>query len=178
MHLKRAEELDQASVRVAPNDPENKMALAIDLGQWGEYYAVKKDFAKGIQYTRSSLVIRREIAAADPKDAWAQHRLVYSLNSLGDLQLNFSALEALASYREAKSIAERLQTGSLRSELFADSISRIGDAYRKLGDVQRSCAAYAESVKLYWELLKSSPSNNDRAEATAKAYATCPDTNR
>lgn len=45
------------------------MALAIDLGQWGEYYE-HKDIAKGIQYTQASLAIRPEIAAADPKDAW------------------------------------------------------------------------------------------------------------
>jgi serine/threonine protein kinase len=178
VHLKRAEELDQASVRAAPNDPENKMAVAIDLGQWGEYYEGKKDITKGIQYTRSSLAIRREIAAADPKDAWAQDRLAYSLNSLGDLQLNVSARDALASYREARSIAERLQTESARAERLAGSISGIGDAYRKLGDVQRSCAAYAESMKLYRELLKASPSNNDQAEATAKAYSTCPDASR
>ena len=154
------------------------MAVAIDLGQWGEYYEVKKDITKGIQYIRSSLAIRREIAAADPKDAWAQDKLAYSLNSLGDLQLNVSARDALASYREARSIAERLQTESARAERLAGSISGVGDAYRKLGDVQRSCAAYAESMKLYRELLKASPSNTDQAEATAKAYSTCPEASR
>ncbi len=85
VHLKRAEELDEAWVRAAPNNPNSKMALAIDLGQWGEYYEAKKDIAKGIQYTRASLAIRRELASADPKDAWAQEKLAYSLNSLGDL---------------------------------------------------------------------------------------------
>jgi hypothetical protein len=35
-HLKTAEVLDESLVRVAPNDPEHKMDLAIDLSQWGE----------------------------------------------------------------------------------------------------------------------------------------------
>jgi serine/threonine protein kinase/tetratricopeptide (TPR) repeat protein len=177
VHLKRAQELDEASVRAAPNNPENKMALAIDLGQWGEYYE-NRDVAKGIQYTQASLAIRREIAAADPKDAWAQEKLAYSLSRLGDLQLNVSAREALASYGEARSIAERLQTESVRAERLAGSISGIGDAYRKLGDVRRSCAAYAESMKLYRELLKSSPIYAEQADATEKAYETCPSANR
>jgi tetratricopeptide (TPR) repeat protein len=178
VHLKRAEELDEAWVRVAPNDPTSKMALAIDLGQWGEYYEAKKDIAKGIQYTRASLVIRRELASADPKDAWAQEKLAYSLARLGSLQLNVSALEALASYREARSTAEKLQTESLRREELARSLSGIGDAYQKLGDVRRSCTAYAESMKLYREVLKSSPEDADQAEATEKAYSRCPDANR
>jgi tetratricopeptide (TPR) repeat protein len=177
-HLTRAEELDESVVRAAPNDPEHKMDLAIDLNQWGEYYGQKKDIAKAIQYTRASLAIRRELASADPRNARAQDRLAYVLTALGDLQLNVSAREALASYREARSIAEKLQTESLRAERLANSISGIGDAYQKLGDAGRSCAAYAESVKLYLEVVKSSPTNASRAGATEKAYSRCPAANR
>lgn len=100
------------------------------------------------------------------------------MNSLGDLQLNVSAREALASYLETRSIAERLQGELPRAERLADSISGIGDAYRKLGDVQRSCAAYAESMKLYRELLKSSPRYAHDAAEIEKAYSTCPGANR
>ena len=178
-HLKRAEELDESLVRAAPNDPDHKMGLAIDLSQWGEYYEGKKDIAKGIQYTRASLAIRREIAAADPKDTRAKDKLSYILTQLGDEQLNVSPLDALASYKEARSIAEQLQTRSLRARRLAISISGMGQAYRKLGDVQRSCAAYAESLKLYREFLKSSPGEvSHRAEATEKAYSRCPEANR
>jgi len=177
-HLKRAEELDESVVRAAPNDPEHKMDLAIDLNQWGEYYGQKKDIAKAIQYTRASLAIRRELASADPRNARAQDRLAYVLTALGDLELNVSAREALASYREARSIAEKLQTESLRAERLANSISGIGDAYQELGDVGRSCAAYAEAMKLYPEVVKSSPTNVTRADATEKAYSRCPDGNR
>lgn len=80
--------------------------------------------------------------------------------------------------KEARSIAEKLQTESLRAQRLAISISGMGEAYRKLGDVQRSCAAYAESLKLYHEVLKSSPVYADAAEATEKAYSRCPDANR
>ena len=177
-HLKRAQELDESVLRAAPNDPGHMMALAIDLSQWGEYYEGKKDIAKGIEYTRASLAIRRELVTADPKDTWAKDKLSYILTRLGDLQLNVSALDALASYKEARSIAEQLQTQSLRAERLAISISGMGDAYRKLGDVQRSCAAYAESMKLYREVLKSSTDDAGLAEATEKAYSRCPDANR
>jgi tetratricopeptide (TPR) repeat protein len=176
-HLKRAQELDESVLRTAPNDPGHKMALAIDLSQWGEYYQGKKDIAKGIEYTRAWLAIRRELVTADPKDTWAKDKLSYILTRLGDLQLNVSALDALASYKEARSIAEQLQTQSLRAERLAISTSGMGKAYRRLGEVQRSCAAYAESMKLYREVLKSSPEDAGLAEATEKAYSRCPDAN-
>ena len=177
-HLKRAEDLDQSSVRAAPNNPERKMDLAIDLSQWGEYYQGKKDFARAIQYTRASLAIRRELVSADPKNAQAQNKLSYILTRLGDLQLHVSALDALASYKEAKTIALQLQTESLRAQRLAISTSGMGNAYRTLGDVRRSCGAYAESMKLYQEVLKSSPEYSGRAESTEKAYSHCPATNR
>jgi hypothetical protein len=92
--------------------------------------------------------------------------------------LNVSARDALASYKEARSIAEQLPTQTLRAERSAISTSGMGDAYRRLGDVPRSCAAYAESMKLYRGVLKSSPDDAGLAEATEKAYSRCPDANR
>ena len=97
MHLKRAEELDAALVRTAPSNPEHKLDLAIDLGQWGEFYDGKGDTAKAIQYTKEGLAIRRELVSADPKDMRAQSRLAYSLSRLGDLLINTSVRQALAS---------------------------------------------------------------------------------
>jgi eukaryotic-like serine/threonine-protein kinase len=177
-HLQRAEDLDEIAVRAAPNNPERKMDLAIDLSQWGEYYQGKNDFAKAIQYTQASLAIRRELVSADPKDSRAQDKLSYILARLGDLQLHVSARDALASYKEASSIAEKLQIESLREQRLAISISGMGNAYRKLGDVQRSCAAYADSMKLYREVLKSSPIYADKAEENEKAYSRCPGVRR
>jgi eukaryotic-like serine/threonine-protein kinase len=177
-HLKRAEELDESTLRAAPNNPENKMDLAIDMGQWGEYYGAKKGIPKALQYTRASLAIRRELASADPKNTRAQDRLSYILTRLGDLQMHVSAREALASYKEANSIAEKLQTESLRTQRSARALSGIGNAYQKLSDVERSCAAYAESVKLYREVVKSAPYYTGLAEGAEKAYAHCPKANR
>ena len=172
-HLKRAEELDESCVRVAPNDPEHKMDLAIDQSQWGDYYERKKDFSKAIQYTRAALVIRRGIASADPKDIRAQDRLAYILNRLGDLQLNLSPQQALASFQEAHSVGERLQTPSLRSLRLAKSFLGIGESYEKLGDVERSCSAYSESSRLYREVVKQSPRFGEQAAMAEKEHAVC-----
>jgi eukaryotic-like serine/threonine-protein kinase len=177
-HLKRAEELDETTVRAAPNNPERRMAVAIDLSQWAEYYESKRDFAKAIQYSRASLAIRRELASADPKDAWAHDRLSYILTQMGDLQMHVSAHDALASYRQARSIAEKLPIESLRTERLATSTSGMADAYRKLGDVQHSCAAYAESMKLFRDVVKSEPRYGRAAEDVKKSYSRCPDAKR
>ncbi len=177
-HLKRAEELDEAAVRAAPGNPDRKMGLAIDLSQWAEYYEGKKDYATAIRYTRASLAIRRSLASADPKDNWAQERLSYILSELGDLQLHVSANDALASYEQARSVAEKVQTESLRTRLLARSIAGTGDAYRALGDIGRSCAAYSESMKLFQAVARSDPADESRAGATAKAYSRCAVANR
>jgi len=176
-HLKRAEELDDACVRAQPN-PEHKMDLAIDLGQWGEYYEGKADFAKAIQYTQRALAIRRELASADPKDARAQDRLSHILSRTGNLELHVSARQALASYEEALSIAQRIQTESQRTPLLADSLSGLGNAYRKLGDEQRACAAYARSLDLFHELSKNSPRYARAAAENDKAYSRCAEASR
>jgi tetratricopeptide (TPR) repeat protein len=173
IHLQRAEELDAGCVRKAPHNPQHKMDLAIDLGQWGEYYEAKNDIAKAMQYTRSALAIRRELASADTKNMWAQNRLAYSVNRLGDLQLNVAARQALASYQEARSIAERLQPESERVIRLAHAISGIGAAYKKLGSVDRSCAAYAESTKLYSEIGVQSSIYAIEAAQAEKAYSLC-----
>jgi len=172
-HLQRAEELDRLALRAAPNDPERKMNLAIDLSQWSEYYRGKKNIPKAIEYTRTSLTIRRELAYNDPKDTWAQDKLSYILTQLGDLELQLSPSRALASYKEARSIAENLQTESLRAQRLATSTSGIGDAYQRLGDVHHSCTAYADSIRLYREVVKFSPNYVSRAKATEEAYSRC-----
>ncbi len=172
-HLRRAEELDKLCVRAEPNDPEHKMDLAIDLSQWGEYYAGKNDFAKAIQYTQESLAMRRELASADPRDARAQDRLAYILNRMGDLQLHVSPGQAVASYREAESVAKRIQIAAQRTARLEASTFGLGEAYRKLGDEKRACSAYAESIQLDGEVLKSQPRFANLAAEHAKAYSRC-----
>jgi non-specific serine/threonine protein kinase/serine/threonine-protein kinase len=174
-HLKRAEELDQACVRRAPNDPEHKMDLAIDLSQLGYYFFRKQDSTRAIEYIRASLALRRELAEADPKDMQAQDRLAYIWNELGAFQLDVSPHEALASYEEAKAVAERLQPDSLRRMELATALSGVGAAYRRLGDMPRSCSAYGEARKLYRTDVQLVPWFASAAAETEKAYATCAD---
>lgn len=156
IHLKRAEELDESCVRAQPNNPDHKMDLAIDLSQWGEYYEKRHNIPKAIEYTRAALSIRRELAAADPNDMRAQDRLAYIVIRLGHFQLQTSARQAMATFREARSIAQRLQPESVRAEQMAYAISGIGDAYKKLGDPAHYCSAYLEAANWYG-ILKRSP---------------------
>jgi tetratricopeptide (TPR) repeat protein len=176
IHLKRAEELDESCVRAQPNNPEHKMDLAIDLSQWGEYYQQKHDIANAIEFTRAALAIRRELAAADPKDMRAQNRLAYIVIRLGNLQVHTSARQAMASYREARSIAQPLQPEYLRAELLASASWGIGVAYKELGDVERSCSAYVEAAKWY-DVLKRSPLHAAAAAEVDKSVSLCRDAN-
>ena len=71
----------------------------------------------------------------------------------------------MATFREARSIAQRLQPESVRAEQMAYAISGIGDAYKKLGDSGHYCSAYVEAAHWYG-ILKRSPLH---AAAVAKA---------
>ena len=125
-HLKRAnQELDESVLRAAPDDPGNKMGLAIDLSQWAEYYQGKNDIAKAIEYTRASLTIRRELAAADPKDHLGEGQaLLHPDSRLGDLQLGVSA----NSMRWQKPIRRRnIDCGTTPDAVAALRAERIGD---------------------------------------------------
>jgi tetratricopeptide (TPR) repeat protein len=173
-HLQRAEELDRACARAAPNNPTYKMDLSNDLGLWGGYYEGKQEFTKAIPSREQSLAIRRELVAGDPKDVHAQERLAFALTRLGDDQVNVSPRQALVSYQEAKSIAERLTPESLRAARRADVISSMGDAYRKLGDEERACAAYAEYLPIARELAKRQLSMAANLTHYEKLSSTCP----
>jgi tetratricopeptide (TPR) repeat protein len=177
-HLQRAEELDRACVRGSPNDPEHKMDLSIDLSQWGDYFERKGDIPRAIDYIKEAVAMRRELAAADPRNARAQDRLAYILGRLGALQLRIWPRRALATYEEAESIARRLPNESLRRMELAASLSGIGAAYRMLGEQKLSCSAYAHSVKLYHEDVKMLPHYAELAAEARKAYASCPGAER
>jgi tetratricopeptide (TPR) repeat protein len=167
-HLKRAGELDEERVKKSPNDPTAKLDWAIDLSQWGQYYELKTDFRKAIDFTQRSLGLRREIAATNPKDAWAQDRLAFILGRLGGLQMKTSPRQALSTFKEALAVGGEMQERAV-------SFAGVGAAHRKLGNEIASCAAYGEATKLYKELLKT-PTNpyitSDAAEVE-KASAQC-----
>jgi tetratricopeptide (TPR) repeat protein len=175
-HLKRAEELDK-EILLIQTTPEHKLDLAIDMSQWSEYYASKKDFTKAIRYAQESLVIRRQLAAADPKDMRAQDRLAYILYRVGYLQEKISPREALPTLQEARAIAERLQIEPLRKERLAGTLSALGRAYQMLGDPQHGCPALREGLKLYRELVKTEPRYQDTIQDYETFYARCPATN-
>ncbi len=167
-YLKRAADLDESRTVHAPRDPVAKLDFAIDLSQWGTYYSMKKDIPSAIEFTRRSLALRREIAAANPKDAWAQDRLVFILGRLGDLQLERSPREAISAYREALSVAGK-------PEERAQAMAGMAEAYGKLGNQAASCAAYANAAKLYREIAKGPQKARyaPNAADTEKAYAMC-----
>jgi non-specific serine/threonine protein kinase/serine/threonine-protein kinase len=174
-HLQRAEELDALRVRDRPDDPVAKMDLAIDWSQWGGYYELRKDMPKAIEFTRKTLALRRELAAADPQNKRLQDRLAYILTQLGLMQSRQAPREAMANAREALAICRNIQTESIRVEYEARSYQILGAAAETLGRRQESCAAYGESVKRYAEGAKLSPTMKADADDAAQEYARrCP----
>jgi tetratricopeptide (TPR) repeat protein len=157
-HLERAMSLDERRVQAAPGDPQAKMDLSMDISQFGSYYQQRKEIPKAIEYTQKAVAIRREMAAADPKEMWTQERLAFALRRLGYLQLKPAPRDALSHYQEARAIGERLQpSGSRKTLAIALSLAGIGDAHAGLGERQAACAAYAESSRLFEQIPGNDP---------------------
>lgn len=167
-HLKRVDGLDEPRAKQAPNDPVAKLDWVIDLSQWAEYYKLKKNIRTAVEFTQKSLALTREIAAANPKDTWAQERLAYFLGQLGTLQLEYSPAEALASYKQA------LALGRDKDDL-AVLLHGAAMADSKLGNVRAACANYAQATRLYRELLQGPLRQYfaARAAVAEAAYAQC-----
>jgi non-specific serine/threonine protein kinase/serine/threonine-protein kinase len=172
-HLKRAEELDSLRVSEAANDPVAKMDLAIDWSQLGVYYEVRQDLSKAIEYTKKTLAVRRELAAADPKNMRLQDRLAFILTQLGRLEENTVPREAMESAREALTIAAAIQTASMRAEYEANAHHVLAVALKRLGRGPDACAHYAESLRLFRLRIKLDPSHPPAQEGGPGEFSGC-----
>ena len=67
--------LDEARVANDPMHQRAKLDVSFDYRRFGHHYLAKRDLPDAIEYQRKTLAMRRDLAAADPKDVWKQDRL-------------------------------------------------------------------------------------------------------
>jgi non-specific serine/threonine protein kinase/serine/threonine-protein kinase len=167
-YLQRALTLDEARLAQDPGHQGAKLDLSFDYSQFGEYYARMHDLAAAIEYQRKTLEIRRELAAADPKDVWKQDRLAFTLNSVANLLVETHHYRAaLANLDESRRISERLGISDLsRMVGYALTLRTTGVASRAIGNEQAACEQFSKARDLFRKVDASSPGRGRRMLAS------------
>lgn len=150
-HFRRALTLDEKRLGLAPEDRQVQNDLAIDLGGIGEAHWRRGETAEAIDAYRRSLEIRTRIAAADPKNVFAQGRVAYIHHMLAKLFVSSGALRdaedhvnmALAA-NEALIRIDRIY----RAEL-AGSLQTLAEIERRKERPLAACDAYGRAQRLF-----------------------------
>jgi tetratricopeptide (TPR) repeat protein len=86
-HHRRAMELDQSRLEAAPNDRQAQLDAAISYTALAiAVEHLDQDVAQAAELVERSIVLRRRVVEADPKDVQARERLVYGLTLLAQYQ--------------------------------------------------------------------------------------------
>jgi non-specific serine/threonine protein kinase/serine/threonine-protein kinase len=150
-YFRRALILDEKRLRGAPEDRQVQNDVAIDLGGIGEAYWRRGETAEAIDAYRQSLEIRARIAAADPKNAFAQGRVAYIHHMLAKLFVSSGALRAAEDHvntaiatNEALIRSDRIY----RAEL-AGSLQTLAEIEWRKGRPLAACGAYGRAQRLF-----------------------------
>ena len=82
-HALSAAQLDSERVAADPHSAQAKLDYAIDLSVLGDHYLLTGRYAEALPQYQKSLDLRRALAAADPRNAYASERLAYILQQTG-----------------------------------------------------------------------------------------------
>jgi tetratricopeptide (TPR) repeat protein len=157
---RRALELDRQRVAAHPNDAVAKLDLSFDYGELGVTY--DDDPLTALELFSQSLALRRELAAADPRDARVQGRLAFGVLRMGGQHFRLGHYdEALKHFAEGVEISKALlakSPGDLAAKsTLASGLYDVGDAAIKLGDRRRACDSYRASLATYADLASRNP---------------------
>jgi hypothetical protein len=158
-HAREAERIDSERLAAEPGNTERKLDLSFDLSMLASYSGDRGDWRAAQDYFARTVAIRRELAAADPRNARYQERLAAGLLYLGFAHLYRKDPAAGAAFDEAAPLIDSA-AAHLTSSVATDlrSLLTMGNAIRS-----GSCAALEQAapaaarrvqVDLYARLLR------------------------
>lgn len=155
-HHLRARELDEQRLRRAPHDRRAQWDLADDLVNIGEVRsrAESKDLPQAVAVYGQALRIREDIAAADPRNVYAQQSVGWVEASLArvyaELDRPAAALEIL---ERAVAVDKRypLRDGIGHRLTLAGAWLALGEAWLRRGLRRQACRAFQASLDDFTE---------------------------
>ena len=152
-HFRRALELDELRLAVAPEDRQTRLDAAISSGQMGEFFERTGNRAEAAELYARSVVLRRQAVESDPKDVMARERLSHGLMTLGRVRGRLgNAAEARVLLHEAIAVEEEVikvtRDLSSRAQL-AHLWSEIAAVEEGAGQTPAACRAYRRAQEQF-----------------------------
>lgn len=124
-HARTAERIDRERLSNEPDNADRKLDLSFDLSMLATLTSENGDWSAAKAYFERTVAIRRELSAADPRNARYQERLTAGLLYLGFALLYLEDPEAAdAQFGEAGAVLE-----SLTPQLTPGNVQELGALY-------------------------------------------------
>jgi eukaryotic-like serine/threonine-protein kinase len=137
-HDRSAASIDEERLAAQPQSPTARMDLSFDLVELGSCLHELRDEKAASDNLKRAILLRREVAAADPHDFRAQSELEIVLRITGVLRSQAGSMaEGLSLLQEAAAIGASLHTRDPRN--MDESVNCALDSF-ELGDVFRAMA--------------------------------------
>jgi tetratricopeptide (TPR) repeat protein len=176
-HYARSLELDEKRLGASPDDPRVQFDVAISFSNVASVSELLGDIETAGRLFERSLVLRRQIAQADPSNEQARGRLGYLLARIGRFHLPRDPSAALAFSREAVDLLEAslVATKDFPTRVtLARAWNQIGRSEMSLKAGARACAAFRRSHALFSQGGTTDDSGDKRqAEYSARRAAEC-----
>ena len=149
---RRALELDEQRLLAAPNDHRIQFDAAISFSNLASNADRRGDVETAAPLYARSLALRRAMAAADPMNVQARHRLGFLLGRLAFFNRERDPVSGLAQAKESAEVLQRVfdTTGDRESRLdLAYAWMQTAFAEQRFGRRAASCAAFRRAGTLY-----------------------------
>ncbi len=173
----RALALDEKLLEGNPASPEDRMAVAFDLGEVGWALYRLHNFAGAASKMRENVAIREKVADRNPEDRRVRERLAYSLRDLAEVELAMD--DRAAAQRDFRRTIGLYEALAALGPLVPQSLNRyamsndaLGELEWKAGRIDRACPLFLKAASLLDEYRRRDPSGEANAdEAALRAHA-------
>jgi tetratricopeptide (TPR) repeat protein len=168
-HDRRAAQIDEGRVAAEPQSPSARMDLSFDLVELGWCLHELRDDKQAADSLNRAILLRREVAAADPHDFRAQSELETVLRIAGAARSQAGSLsEALKNVQEAAAIGASLHGRDPKNT--DESVNYALDCF-ELGDVYRGIAAKGTADRKNWRAALNNFQKSQMLAASIPAMA-------
>jgi non-specific serine/threonine protein kinase/serine/threonine-protein kinase len=173
-HFERARAMDERRLAQIPNNGGARLDIAIDLANEANIYRKQRNPLAAEMYEKS-LAVRKEIAASDPKNIWAQTRVGYVHGQLAMVyEQAGQRSRALDHSRTAAAIYTAHRTSDMARILeYVPILWMLAWLENAEGRRAQACEAYDRSFRAFHELDADMQARlkGDLAEAARSASA-------
>ncbi len=164
MFYARANKIGERLVEADSDSLQTQLDLAYTFEKQGDINLLLNQVQQALEYHHTSFEIRRQVAADNPENAWAERALCVSSNKLGQSYLlSGQTQDAIANYefscdRRLRWLEEHPQDTLARKDVCV-SYHRLGEVRLQRGEVQEARHLCQKALEINQDLATEDPSN-------------------